>query len=275
MINKEFKIDYLQFSAERTPQWLANAQEDIRKRSNKQFYTHMTKYLNGAVSYEGNVNTDKKLFVLSGAVCSRIGITPEWVKSLIDDDGIVSRIDLCMTCDDNILTKIQRDHKHIMSEMYNKIQIISDVEYTPQTIYIGDFEKRKTKGIVRAYDKGLQMKIEGVSMYRIEVELKQKHAKIAAKRYAHGEAIPSLMNGKFRIERKWYDDIFGNDISTMRFNDVSKLPVQEIDRKMAWLESQVVPSLKYVIDYDKENGTHNFKLLMKRLGMDYQEFDNT
>jgi len=263
-MNKEFKIDYIQFSAERVPKWLLSEQTDFRKKSNMQFYTHRTKFLNGAVMYEGNPNTSKKLFVLSGSVCDKVKITPGWVKSLIDDDGTVSRIDFAMTTDENILVPLQEDNKSIQSKMFYDMKIISDADYTPQTIYCGDMSKRGKKGIVRAYDKGLQLGID-ISMFRIELELRKKHAKISSKRYASGETIPSIMNSKFKVDREWYMDIFGSDESTMRFADRGEEELSEIERKMIWLEKQVLPSIQYVIDYDKQNGTSNFERLYRKL----------
>jgi len=263
-IDKEFKVDYLQFSANRLPHWLVHGPDDFRTRSNKLFYTHMTRYANGAMMYEGNPNTDKKLFVLSGSVCDKLQITPVWMQSMLQDNGTVSRIDLAVTTNVNVVNLIQRDNKYIETKLYNKIQIISDVDYTPQTLYCGDLKKRGEHGVVRAYDKAFQLGID-LPMYRLEVEMKRKHATISAKRYGAGETIPAIMSAKFRIDRAWYHDIFGDDISTMRFMDRAPESISEIERKMLWLESQVLPSLQYVIDYDNANGTHNWSRLLDHL----------
>lgn len=263
-MNKEFKVDYIQFSTLRKPPWLIDSFVDFRKKSNKQFYTHMTRYTNGAVLYEGNPNTDKGLFVLSGSVCDKLPITPAWMQWHIDNDATISRIDLAMTTDTNVLALLQADNGAIQSHMFTEGKIISDIEYTPETIYFGDMKKRAKKGIVRAYDKGLQLGLD-LSMYRIEVELRQKHAQIASKRYAHGESIPNIMNAKFKVLRPWYEDIFGDNESTMRFADRGEDQIPEIDRKMLWLENQVLPSLQYVIDYDRQNGTNNFSRLIDKL----------
>jgi len=263
--NKEFKIDYLQFSSERFPIWMINESTEFYKRSSKPFYTHETKFANGAMMYTGNPKTDKHLYVLSGSVCKKLSITADWMQSLVKDNGIISRIDFAMTTDTNVLKLLQRDRKHIVSEMYNDMKIISDGDYTPQTIYCGDMGKaRKKKGILRAYDKGLQLGID-LKMYRIELELRQNHATIASKRYASNESIPSIMNAKFKVNKSWYHDYFGNDESTMRFTDTPIDPIPEIERKMYWLESQVLPSLQYVIDYDRDNGTSNFSRLISQL----------
>jgi len=265
-MNKQFKIDYIQFSMDGLPQWLLKEQSDYQKKSNLRFYSHQTRYANGALMYEGNPNTDKRLYVLSGASCEHLKVDREWVKSVIDDDGTVSRIDFAMTTDVNILPLLQKDHKSIQSRMFVDMKIISDAEYTPQTIYCGDMSRRGKKGILRAYDKGLQLGVD-LPMYRIELELRRKHAEISSKRYAHGETIPAIMNSKFKIDRAWYMDIFGSDESTMRFPDTSELDMSEIERKMLWLEKQVMPSIQFVIDYDKEHGTSNFQRLYRMLNI--------
>jgi len=260
-INKEFRIDYLQFSTDVMPSWAIDNVVDFYKKSNKQFYKTMTRFSDGALMYAGNPNTEKRLFVLSGSVCDKKQITPEWLKSLIvESAGTVSRIDLAMTTDVNILPMIQKEHRSIISNMFNTVKIISDADYTPQTIYCGDMGKRGKKGIVRAYDKGLQLGLD-IQMYRIEYEARGKHADISAKRYANGQSIPSIMNSKFKIDRKWYMDIFGNDESTIRFPSAPD-ETPEIERKMSWLANQVMPSLQYVVDYDLQNGTQNFKALL-------------
>ena len=270
-MDKQFKIDYLQFSTYTRPNWLVSHQDDYKKRSNKAFYTHMTNYANGAVVYEGNANSEKKLVVMSGSVCAKFNMDRQWMQSLVSTrETLVSRIDLCVTVSNNILDLIQKDHRSIQSKLYNKIQIISDADYTPQTIYVGDFANRKKKGIVRAYDKALQLGLGDLSMYRLEVELKQKHAKIASKRLAMGQSIPSIMQSKFKIDRPWFNDIFGDEISTMRFNDTKDDNVSEIVKKMAWIEKQVMPSLKYISDYDKKNGTKNMDRILSQLNINYE-----
>jgi len=261
----EFKVDYLQFSANRKPAWLLNSIDDYQTKSNKPFYTHMTRYANGAVQYSGNPNTDKHLFVLSGTVCSSLGVSkPIWLQSLINDHATVSRIDLCCTVDEKILDKVLASNEKIVSGRYSEIKVISDQHYTPETIYIGDMKKRAKKGIVRCYDKAYQLGIDDI-MDRIEIECKRSDAHLATKRLASGEQMQAVMNSRFRIEDDWYREIFGNDVSTKRFDYPDDTPMREIDRKMLWLEKQVIPTLQYVIDYDKESGTSNFARLLDKL----------
>lgn len=264
-MNKEFKIDYLQFSSHRMPSWLINSIDDFKTRSNISFYRVMTKFANGAVMYEDNPNTDKRLFVLSGKVCERLEIGKlEKLKSLVDDHAKISRVDLCCTVDIPILKKIIESKDKIESKKFTDIKIIADSEYTPETIYIGDMKHRAKKGIVRAYDKALQLNLD-MCLNRVEVELRKDDANIATKRVAYGEPISDVMNSKFRIDTEWYQEIFGDGISTKRFAIDDTVELTEIQRKMAWLEKQVAPTLQYVLDYDKANGTHNFERLINGL----------
>lgn len=226
----------------------------------------MTKYDNGSVMFEGNPNSDKKLFVLSGQACTKLQVNDrdDWLMSLLNCNATISRIDLAMTTDVVILEKFVSDYEKIVSKQFQSMKVISDHEYTPQTIYCGDMSKRGKNGIVRAYDKALQLNISGI-MQRVEIELKRKDAHIASKRLAIGESIQSVMNSKFRIDSEWYQELFGNDVSTVRFPTEMTEEMPEIERKMLWLESQVLPSLQYVIDYDKANGTSNFARILDKL----------
>ena len=270
----EYRIDYLQFSATIEAIFSITSIEEFQKRSNIPFYESMTKYDNGIIRYDGNPNTEKSLYILTGSVCETLGVDELFCNQVLDEfHGKASRLDLAMTTDQSILALILKDKDKIISEMFQQIKIIADADFTPETIYIGDIKKRGKKGIVRAYDKGLQMGLEGVTRHRIEIELKRDQADLALKRIASGNSIQSVMNSKFRIDVEWYKLMFGEDIAINRFKDLTNVERKEIDKKMAWVEKQVIPSLRYIIDYDRDNNTQNFKRLMKRLGLDYETFD--
>lgn len=225
----------------------------------------MRRYENGLVVYSGNPNSDKQLFVMSGKVCEAVGIRPEMLHVLDVYEPVYSRIDLAMTTDDNILQKIVENKDKVVSKMYPTGKVISDLEYTPETIYFGDLKKRGSKGIVRCYDKGLQLGLDE-TWHRIEVEYRQKHAKTAVNRLKSGKSIQSVMNSKFRIESEWYKKMFGEDVATSRFTEnESADELTDIERKMLWIHKQVVPSLQYIIDYDRINGTDNFSSIIARL----------
>jgi len=229
------------------------------------FYQRMRKYENDVTIHYDNPSTPRILIVMTGKACKAKGVDAGLCKRVLEDGGSVSRIDLAMTTNMNFLGKIVEDSAKVESKLYPTGIVIADMEYTPQTIYYGDFKKRGKNGIVRAYDKGLQLGLDGLEMYRLEVENKRKHANITSKRLAHGESICDCMNAKFKVNADWYRELMGSGVSTKRFPDVDGNEMSEIDRKMAWLQKQVLPSLQYVLDYDNENGTNNFESIINKL----------
>lgn len=265
----EFRIDYVQFSAKASSVKLPlQVGHGWDFRSNMQFYKTMKKYDNGLVVYEGNPNSDKKLFVFSGKACDNVNFNRDTFDALLQFKPKYSRLDLAMTCDFGVLSKIMSDKDKVVSKKFPKGKVISDLDYTPETIYFGDLKKRADNGIVRCYDKALQLKLDDIVRQRIEVEFRKDDADIASRRVHSGESIPSVMNSRFRIDSDWYKEIFGSDVSTKRFKSIDPDELSEIERKMLWLHKQVVPTLNYVIEYDKANGTSNFKSLIDRLMFD-------
>lgn len=261
----EFKIDYIQFSGRAKVKASLVSGHGFDFKSNNRFYGSMRKYENGLVVYSGNPNTDKQLFVLSGKACDAIGVRPDTLDRFEQFEPEYSRIDLAMTTDRDVLTKIMKDKDKVKSKMFPDGMVIADLEYTPQTIYFGDLKKRARKGIVRCYDKGLQLGLSEM-WHRIEIEYRQKHAKTAVKRILNGSSIQSVMNSKWMIEADWYTEMMGDEVSTTRFTqDEHESELTDIERKMLWIEKQVLPSLQYIIDYDRANGTNNFSQIISKL----------
>lgn len=262
----DFNIDYLQFSSDvRITGKLMDA-DSHNKASTMRFYKRMTIYENGVRRYVGNANTEKALVVLDGKTCKRLGVDSKLLGRVLGDwSGTVSRIDLAMTIDEKIIEKFMGDKEHVVSELWEEMKGIVDSEKNLETVYVGDMKKRGKKGIVRCYDKAIELGLENCIMNRIEIELKSKHAQVSARRIAKGASIQSVMNSKFKIDRQWYRDIFSDDVATERFPHVETYETTEIQKKMAWLIKQVVPSLRYVKEYDQEHSTQNWELLMKEV----------
>lgn len=263
----DFRIDYIQFSSNLRVIAPIENFDNVAKKSNIRFYDRMTQYDSGLRVYTGNPNTEKRLFVVDGATCERLNINNNTCHRIVNEwQSTVSRIDLAMTIDEDILPKIMADKSMIESDLWSGIKVIADEELSPETIYIGDMKKRGRKGIVRCYNKAIQLGKEAdVIMQRIEVELRQKHAQTATQRIGNGASIPSVMNAKFRISTEWYQDIFSKDVATDRFKINDDNAKTEIQKKMVWLMRQVAPSLAYVLEYDKSHDTKNFVLLMERV----------
>lgn len=260
----DFKIDYAQFSFNARVVMPVASFEEVRKKSNLPFYKVMTRYQTGVVVYEGNPNSDKKLAVCSGAVCDLLNIGKGFIEESRNWQATYSRLDIAMTTDQDILQKVWNDRKHVVSQKFSDCKQIMSVEESPETIIFGDMSKRSKKGMVRCYDKALQLGLAGVTLHRIEVENRRNDAEIAAKRIERGAPLASVMNSKFRIDRKWYRDLMTSEVATQRFV-TEKVEISEIEKKMAWLHKQVVPSLQWVIEYDRIHGTANFKSLIDRL----------
>lgn len=267
-----FNIDYMQFSSNIKVIGNVATWEDSYKKSNMRFYERMTTYRNGVRMYTGNPNSDKKLIVLDGKTCDRLGVDAGFCDRVINEfGGTVSRIDLAMTTDKHIIERFFKDKDRIVSGLWQKMKGIVDDNKNLETVYVGDLKARGRKGIVRCYDKAVELGLDDCIMNRVEIELKQKHAQLATKRLSVGESIPSVMNSKFRIDAQWYTEIFTSEISDRRFALEPEYYEEEIHKKMAWLMKQVAPSLAYVMKYDDDNNTKNYDLfnaeVVKKLRM--------
>lgn len=265
-MKREFKIDWLQFSADVLSMPLTEGEEPKPEKSTQRFYRSMQRYSSGLVIHHGNPNTGRPLHVLSGQVCDRFNVGAEILKNVIYDwNGSIGRLDLAMTVDVPILEKIIEDRGAVVSEMYTDCKIIADGDMCIETIYFGDQKKRGRNGIVRCYDKGKALGLDDCLLHRIEVENKGKAATIAGKRVVAGEPIGDVMNAKFRIDTEWYRQIMGDGVSNSRFKSQATDDMSDIERKIMWMHNQVIPSMQEIIDYDIENGTENFNAIMDRL----------
>lgn len=260
----DFRIDYLQFSHAIIPHWMVNSVEDYSRQSAKPFYKRMTRYTSGAERHTGNPNSEKALYILSGSACESLGVERIFVNSVIESGGKISRCDFAMTTNEPILEKLWDDREHIQSIKYSDCKLITDSEKAIETMYFGDMKNRGRKGIIRAYNKALELGLDEIR-HRIEYEAKHQEAHLQARRFSKGNSIPEIINSRFSVDREWWREIFGNGVAVKRFTDVTENEPTEIQRKMAWLEKQVIPALQYVIDYDKANGTENMTRILEQL----------
>ena len=261
----EYSIDYLQYTIKDMPAFKPVDGVDAWRKSYMRMYERMRICQNGTHIHIGNPNSDKYLVVMSGTACTKVGVDKHYLANIVSCEANITRLDLAMTTNFNFLPLLMNDYKAIESNLWYGVKCIADAEYTPETIYIGDMKQRGKKGIVRAYNKGLQIGLD-LDMFRLETEYRKKHAKIGAKRIASSETIPSVMNSKFYVKTEWYKKLLGSTVSTTRFKDITKVDEESpISKKMAWIMKSVLPSLQYVIDYDKVNGTNNFETIIESL----------
>lgn len=266
----DFRIDYLKFSARifadfelKTPPFERSEISPLR------FYKTVKRYENGLVEHIGNPATDKSLFILDGETCQHFNVDADFLKRVIGEwKGTISRLDIAMTTTQEIIPLVLADKKKVESRMFShdKMKIYADGDMNAETIYFGDLRTRGRKGIVRVYDKARHLGIEG-PLQRIEIEFGRKHAHLAAQRIASGASLPAVFNSKFRINADWYEKMFGTAVAARRFSIPYPYRMSEIERKMEWIERQVVPTLKLLKKFDEKKGTANIKRILKLAGI--------
>lgn len=140
-----------------------------------------------------------------------------------------------------------------------------------ETVYIGDISKRASKGIFRAYDKGIELNIGQYMSTRLELELKRDKAHYAAHRIAKTGDIAGNFRAYFNVKHKDFDRLMDAEpVSTKRGK--AKMRVEENEaamRRWEWLINQVAPALKQAIKHDRELGLNDAHLIsfLKEAGL--------
>lgn len=135
--------------------------------------------------------------------------------------------------------------------------IYTEQERVPETFYVGDMEKRAKRGIFRAYDKGIELNLGEYMATRIELEEKREKAHTTALRVADTNDISGNFRARFNVRHNDFDRLMDADaIKTQRGAGKAKNQEkeEELDKRWAWLMSQVAPALKKAIDDDVASG---------------------
>lgn len=273
------KIDWLQWSTPKH-QFLVSGDYELIRSPNK-FYQYCAKYHGGILVMTGNPNTDKELVIMSGFACDTYrNQLKNIAKKELDNGAKFSRIDLCVTCDDGSLldkfSEAMTDRK-VVSRRYDlpKSKKIVGLDNEVETLYVGDLDQRKKKGIFRAYNKGLQMNL-GIDLSRFELECKQSVAHSNAKRWLKGVEIGNMIRkGVDLPNENWWVDVMGsNDPLPQDISDAIK-PIEknEDEARWNWLINQVAPALGRAIWQDGV-GSHsgaNFEEFNKQVAIHYNK----
>lgn len=252
----EKKIDYLQWSTHEH-KFLVSGDYELTKSPNK-FYQYCRKYHGGIMVLSGNPNTPKELVIMSGLACDMYRQQLKiWAKDELENGAKFSRVDLCVTCDDGTLldkfSACMTDRK-IVSRRYDieKSKKIVGLDNNVETLYVGDLDKRKKKGIFRAYDKGLQLGLD-IELSRFELECKQSVAHSNVKRWINGADIGNMIRHGVDLPNEgWWCDMMGNneplpqDIS----DKIKPTEDDENENRWNWLINQVAPALGQAIAKD-------------------------
>jgi DNA relaxase NicK len=233
------------------------------------FYKRGYRNDNSVRFYFGNPKSNKALVVISGFALLFERYMFENDAAMLDywlsRGAKISRLDLAITkwIDEDFFTvsdvkswfvsnKIESPYVEGGCKTINKILI--NAPEVPETLYIGDIERRGKRGIFRAYDKGLEQGILGDVATRIELELKHDNAHATAKRIAKTNDISGNFRAKFNVKNTTFDRLMDAPIADTTRNEAKPKTEQssEMASRWKWLLETVAPALKSAIEYDRQ-----------------------
>ena len=233
------------------------------------FYKIGVQAEDGTRYYFGNVKSGKTLVVKSGQTLTlqrNEGITDtqnlDWALS---DGASFSRLDIAVNFyvgEDLILPEdfIDWSFKGLINSKHVKygtksITAHKDQEMHHETVYIGDIPKRHKKGIVRAYDKGVDLDIGKFLITRLELESRKKEAQIDARRIVEFGIIPTLKTRFDVNHERWLDAVNGAVAPRNRVSKESSTN-KELEKRWDWLLMQVAPALGRAIREDLKESNY-------------------
>lgn len=272
----ERAVDYIQAS-------LSLSEQALIMRGYKplpaiQFYKRGYQHPTGFRIYFGNPNSKKAIAIASGQAMESMRSLgksdPEILDWILSEGGEISRIDLAVTefVEDELLTiadvekwfKLQLIESPLVSGGLKEISSISpEQEIARETIYIGNMQKRAKKGIFRAYDKGIELGLGSEIATRIELEIKREKAHSTAKRLAESGDIAGNFRAYFNVRSDDFNRVMDADAVAIHRgkNQVHIEESEEIERRWAWLMSQVAPALKSAVREERKHDSSDSRLI--------------
>lgn len=250
----EFTIDKLQYSA---PKPFSTPHDKTPKHipSIPSYRYGFIDTGTGIRYYGGNANTDKQLIILDPVALNSVGDIQDYIEGVLTMGGKFSRIDIAMTeyIGD---TATYKPEDYIIDYWKGNI-VSSHAKYTPkfissvgtnkrqvETLYFGDMSSRGKKGIVRAYDKGIEQdyvakyNLNTGDIVRLEVEDKRDKAHTTVKRYMDGSTLQQLLNSRFSVNNKrWQDRINCIPADLSRGINADQDQALALYNRLQWLET--------------------------------------
>lgn len=257
-------IDYLTFTSPEPPRWKI-PQQTVP--SPVPFYRVAIKYSNGTLANFGNPNSDLWLVVMSSQAIENCGFLPEdnarnFINQRVQQGCKFSRVDLAVTVEQEGEFTVGTFGEWLKSgkitgpdfRLENAKGIVDKFTDQDETIYLGNQKKRAKKGIIRAYDKSLEMGEDPGKITRVEIEEKREVANNIARQFAGGERIGAIMAKRLQIETELWRTLTGNEVAQdVRFREEKLRP--PIDKTWMWLVEKIAPVLGRKIAEDEEFGT--------------------
>jgi len=238
-----------------------------------QFYKRGYRDTLGLRYYYGNPNpkVKKSLCIASGAAlqnCRDKGLDDNYMlNSMLEQDGKFSRLDLAVTeyIEKDLVTvedveawfKRGLVESPLCSGGAEKLQSIEpDKEDILETLYIGDLNKRGTRGIFRAYDKGVEFELPEHLITRLELENRGEVAHACAERIARDDNLAGNFRTRFNVKHHDFDRLMDSEIVKPMRGKAKPKPEAEIemDRRWKWLMDSVAPAMKEAIEFDEKRG---------------------
>lgn len=271
----ERNLDYFQASA-------LISEAELRD-SNYQQTSAMKFYSRGYVDsfgfryYFGNPNSKLALIVGAGQALQAArdyGLTDaEIVQRWLKAGAKVTRIDIAVTkwIDEKFVTiedveiwfKSGQITSNLCSYGAKRISSLSlDGNEYPETLYVGNMEKRGKKGIFRAYDKGVQLDLGQYLATRLEIEDRGEKAHNSAVRIAEGHALGSVFKSRFDVSNDSFQELMDAPaIDISRGQGKGKTEMEEKqDNRWAWLMEQVAPALRGLIAESRDKKETNMRV---------------
>lgn len=251
-------IDYLQFSAE------FQESNCIRKGfiavPPVRFYRRGYRDSMGIRYYFGAPKGTRCLVVISGEPMERLRSLRndyEIINWGLDAGAKFSRVDLAVTEWNTFegFLELKDVVKWVENDLVETALLVGGSKlvgsivkrgvFTPETLYIGDMEKRGSKGIFRGYNKGAQLNLGDYMATRLELELKREKAHATALRLSRTNDIAGNFRAYFNVRHKDFNRLMDADaVSVKRGKAKERVEENEaLDKRWEWLIKQVAPAL--------------------------------
>jgi len=263
----ERNVDYLQIS-------VSFPQNKCRERGWKiippvPFYKIGYQDENGVRYYYGNPNSKKALCICGGFALQSLREHGSSDGQICDNfaklNATCSRVDLAITeyieAEFVTLSDVEgwfRDGKiksaHTSGGCKEILAVPQMGEKAIQTLYIGELEKRGSRGIFRAYDKGVEMDLEPFLITRLEIEDRGDKAMATFKRIADTNDVAGNFRARFDVDDPEFERLMQAPVAdTTRGQNLQKRSEIELrNGRWYWLINQVAPALKQAMKDDEE-----------------------
>lgn len=242
------------------------------------FYSHGYEDAYGVRRFFGNPNSKKCLTIMSGKAMHnrRVAFQSdiETINQVLALDGKITRIDHCITdyVDSDLITPGDVSDCLIAGNVSGTLvkyggKAISSIDVGQpekiETCYIGSPKRRGKNGIFRAYDKGVELGLCADIIARLELEERGENAHNSARRLAMDKSIQSIMKSRIQFNSSRFERLFDEPAIDLSRGDqvvTSDLYIEN-EKRWSWLEKQVAPALKKAVEFDRDHGLTDERML--------------